>query len=78
MRSRYYFAGMEAQRCEGGRRILVGDNTDGGAYLLKHTVHFEFGFQLDCLAYTYTGDHLYTQFRLEQNSTSGKLGSECS
>ena len=37
---------MEAQRDEGGRRILLGDNTQGGAALLKH-IEFQCVLSLD-------------------------------
>ena len=35
-RAEYFFAGMEAHWGEGGGRILLRDNTDGRADLLKH------------------------------------------
>ena len=31
----YFFAGLKAQREEGGGRILLGDNKDGGAVILR-------------------------------------------
>jgi len=34
-RSLFFLAGMKSQWHEGGRRILLGDNTDGGAIMLR-------------------------------------------
>jgi hypothetical protein len=35
MRAEFLFAGMRAQWDEGGRKILLGDNTSGGAAMLR-------------------------------------------
>jgi hypothetical protein len=65
-RAEFFLAGMKAHWDEGGRRILLGDNTGSGAVMLR-PVRFQ------CVGvcistrlslYTFTVDHMYTQFRL--------------
>jgi len=64
-----FLAAMKAQRDESDGRILLGDNAGVGAVMLPtirlHCV--EFGFQLECLIYTYLLDHVRNNFQLEQN-----------
>ena len=61
MRPEFFLAGMKAQRDKGGGRILLGDNTGGGAVILR-TVRFQFGAVwipagLPCI-YTYSWSHI--------------------
>jgi len=57
----FYLAGIKAQWAEGVRRILLGDNAGGprgGGWSCCGQVSaslVEFGFQLYCLLYTYSG-----------------------
>jgi hypothetical protein len=63
-----------SEKDEGGGRILLGDNTGFGTVMLLpvmlHSV--EFGFQLECLIYTYLFDHVCNHFQLEQNYTCAR------
>jgi hypothetical protein len=57
-----FLQGMKAQKDEGNGRILLGDNTGGGAVMLR-SIKFrvlEVGFQLGSLAYIYTYMHPFT------------------
>jgi hypothetical protein len=60
MLTEFFLAAVKAQRDEGGRRILLGDNTSVGAVMLPpiRLNCVEFGFQLECLIYTYLFDHV--------------------
>jgi len=61
---------MEVQRGEGGRRILLGDNADGGAALLKH-IEFQCVLSLDS---NWTALHIRAQVTIcVLNSDSSKI-----
>jgi len=68
---------MKAQRDEGCGRILLGDNTGGGAVMLRGSgsIVLEFGLQAGCFVYTCmyaTVGRMYTEFQLWQNSACAR------
>jgi hypothetical protein len=59
---------MKAVWCEGGGKVLLCDNTEGGAALLRHCWSC-ISAGIRCTVQTYVFDHVRSNFRRAQNST---------
>jgi len=74
--TKFFFAVWKEQGNDCDRRILLGDNITLGQSCCSPSISsvLEFGFRLDSIPYSYKFGHMFTKFRLAQNSIAPDLG----